>query len=237
MEKIVMGSIYHAGTAQIPGFDCDGSADISFGDTVPGQELQWVKLQSGLLIADRCVCTNISWDQLNEKGFIFGVPITIDGKTYLCRSLCVGIKGNKPNEWDFALDEVGEDNAFWHWGNIYFWGQEISRYETSCREIRGSYSARGWSYGEATDQHMYVGFRPALEYLDSGPCSPDTLLGKKAKAYCSDGVTIEGYLVDFSDYDITLEANPLTSADCPRITKEGRNIIVSRENIIWLKEE
>lgn len=232
-----MGSIYLAGTVHMPGFDCGGSADISFGDTVLDKELRWIKLKNELLVADRCVCTNISWEQLDEKGLVLGTLITINGETYWCRCLRVGAKEGEPNEWDSVLDEAGEDNDLWHWDNVYFWGQETPEYEASNRVVRGYYSARYWGDdGGAAYRGVYVGFRPALEYLGSEPYTPDTLLGKKARVYGLGGVTIEGCLVDFSDYDVILEANPSTYVNCPWITKEGRNIIVERKNIIWLKE-
>ena len=224
------------GIAQMPWFDYDGSADISFGDTVPGRELQWVKLKNGLLIADRCVCTSIFWEDLDKKGFALGTPITIDGEAYWCRCLQVGSEEGEPNEWDSALDEAGEDNDLWHWKEKYFWGQETLKYGASSRAIRGYYSARHWFDDSATRRSASLGFRPALEYLGSAPCSPDTLVGKKTKTYCPDGVAIEGRLVDFSDYDIVLEASTPVPVGCSWATTEGRNIVIDQGNIIWLKE-
>ena len=236
MAKIIkLGSLYFDGHSQEVGTAYNGE-QLSFGDAIPGREISWVKLQNGLLIADRCICTAISWQQLDKEGFVFGVPITIDSETYLCRCLCIGTKENESNEWDTALDGTGEDNNLWHWEGAYFWGQEISKRSASNRAVRGCSSARYWSYNGATDRYVDVGFRPALEYLGSEPCSPDTLLDKMVKAYCSGGVIIEGRLVDFSDYDITFEHNYPTFANYPWATKEGRNIIISRENIIGLKE-
>lgn len=236
MEKILIGSIYLNGIAQMPWFDYDGSADISFGDTVPGRELQWVKLKNGLLIADRCVCTSISWEDLDKKGFAFGTPITIDGEAYWCRCLQVGSEEGEPNEWDSALDEAGESNDLWHWDEAYFWGQETLKYGASSRAIRGYHSARHWSNYTATNRNAAVGFRPALEYLGFAPCSPDTLLNKKVKVYCPDGIAIEGCLVDFSNYDIVLKANSSVRTNRLWARKEGRNIIIRRENIVWLEE-
>lgn len=235
MELIKLGSIRLSNEVQIPGFNCCDDVEISFGDTVPGQEIQWIKLQSGLLVADRCVCIGISWEQLNAKGFVFGAPITIDGEIYLCRSLRVGAKEDEPNEWDAALDEVGEGNELWHWKNRSFWGQETPEHVAS-HVLRGCFSARDWDYFSEYYWHVPLGFRPALEYLGSVSGSPDTLVGKEIKAYCSNGVTIEGRLVEHSDYDAVLAASSPVPANCPWITKEGRNIIVDRRNIIWLKK-
>ena len=65
-EIIKLGSIYFGGEPQVPGEEfIDG--DLTFGDTVPGMELSWVKYKD-LLVADRCVCDYISWEQLNELG-------------------------------------------------------------------------------------------------------------------------------------------------------------------------
>lgn len=232
MERFVLGSVYLGGLVQEPGFACDNLGEVSIGDTVPGKGIQWVKLKSGLLVADRYICTNISWRQLDEKGFVFGAPVTINGKTYLCRCL----KVSEPNEWDAALDEVGEYNDLWHWNGIFFWVQETSELVGSIRVVRGWASARHWDYFDAATQLTCVGFRPALEYLGAEPCSPDALLGKNIKVYRMGGVPIEGSLVDFNEYDVVLEASSQVPVDCPWITKEGCNIIVSRENICWLKE-
>ena len=233
IEKI--GSLYFDGQPKRVGVSYNGE-QLSFGGAVPGREISWVRLQSGLLIADHCVCTNISWEDLDKKGFALGTPITIDGEAYWCRCLQVGSEEGEPNEWDSALDEAGEDNDLWHWDEAYFWGQETLKYGASSRAIRGYYSARHWFDDSATRRSASLGFRPALEYLGSAPCSPDTLVGKKTKTYCPDGVAIEGRLVDFSDYDIVLEASTPVPVGCSWATTEGRNIVIDQGNIIWLKE-
>ena len=234
-EIIKLGSIYFDDQPQEVGAPYNDE-QISLGDAAPGQEISWVRLQSGLLIADRCVCTDISWEQLDEKGLVFGAPVTINGITYLCRCLRVGSNEDEPNEWDTALNEAGEDDDLWHWEDAYFWGQEISKYDMSYRAVRGYFSARYWGDSTATDRDVGVGFRPALEYLGSEPCSPDTLLNKMARAYCQGGVTIEGCLVDFSNYDIVLKANSSVRTNRLWARKEGRNIIIRRENVVWLEE-
>ena len=233
-EIIKLGSLYFNGQPQEVGVKYNGG-QISFGPVAHGKELQWVKV-NGLLIADRSICTNVSWEQLNDHGLIFGTPVQIDGQFYLCRCLKVGTKENVPNEWYSVLNETGEDNDLWYWDNIYFWGQEILEYKASYRAVRGYLSARSWNYLPAAHRSAHVGFRPALEYLGPVPCSPDTLVGRTIKVYFSGGVSIEGCLVDFSDYDIILKPVTPIPADCPRAVKDGCNIVVSRDNIIWLKE-
>lgn len=87
-------------------------ANYIIGDT-PKQEknkLQWHKIQDGertLLISDRNILTYVSWNDLNEQGYIFGKNIMMDGVPYLCRVLTGGNGLQKceydppqNNEWD-----------------------------------------------------------------------------------------------------------------------------------------
>lgn len=91
-------------------------ANYAIGNT-PADEakkLQWVKIKDGdktLLICDRNILANVSWDDLNAQGFITGKTVTIDGAEYKCRLLTGGnnyrsgtdaYSGGSPttNEWD-----------------------------------------------------------------------------------------------------------------------------------------
>lgn len=78
------------------------------------QKLKWHKIKDGaktLLISDRAILANVSWDDLNGQGLITGKTITIDGQQYLCRLMTGGsnyrsgsdnYSGGAPsnNEWD-----------------------------------------------------------------------------------------------------------------------------------------
>lgn len=90
-------------------------ANYTFGDTpsADANKLQWVKIKDGdktLLICDRVILVDVSWDDLNGVGFIFGQTVTIDGARYKCRVLTGGSNrrnsdyyaGGTPtnNEWD-----------------------------------------------------------------------------------------------------------------------------------------
>lgn len=235
-EIVKLGSLYLDGQPKKAGAFCITNK-IALGGTVLDYELQWVKLSNGLLIADRSVCVNVSWKQLNDAGLVFGTPVTIDGETYLCRCLKVGAEEGEPNEWDTALDEAGRDTSLWHWGDDFFWGQEVADHNELFRALRGYYAARGRGQYTVSYRDDYLGFRPALEHLDSGLCHPEMLLGKTAKVYCSDGISIEGCLVDFSDYDVVLKTSSLIPADSAWAAKDGYNIIISRGNITFMKEK
>lgn len=233
MAAIVsMGSLYFNGEAQAVGVSYNGET-ISFEDTVPGKEIQWVNV-NGLLIADRCLCNNISWKQLNALGLVLGSIIRIDGEFYFCRCLKVGAKEGDPNEWDTALDVAGDSNELWHWDRQFFWGQETTN-PTSYRGVRGYRPARRWYYFAASSRDVLVGFRPALETLGSEPCPPDTLIGKPARIYGPAGATLEGRLLDADDYDLVLQPTSMVPKGCPWAHWDGSRLTVDRASVSWLK--
>lgn len=122
MEIIKVGSLYSDGEVVQPGSACPGRVSIGLGNTVPGMELQWVK-DGDRLIADRCVCVDISWNKLDQQGYIFGRTVMIDGNPYRCRSLKMESSEPSSNEWFDLLDKYGDAIELWNW-NIRSFGQE-----------------------------------------------------------------------------------------------------------------
>jgi hypothetical protein len=103
-----------AGRGNIPSMS-GGISNYSFGNTPSddAKKLQWVKIKDGdktLLICDRVILVNVTWNDLNSAGWIFGKEVTIDGAKCKCRSLTGGSNyrgsdtyaGGTPtnNEWD-----------------------------------------------------------------------------------------------------------------------------------------
>ena len=168
VKRRIMGSMYFNGVPAAVGDKYDGQK-LTIGDTVPGKEITWVEV-NGLLIADRCICTYISAECLDDLGFTAGRAITIDGQQYLCRLLKVGTEQNVPNEWDAALDATSDENDLWHWEDAFFWGQEPDKGSPADHALRGYHSARYWYSPLASHRGVRVGFRPVLE-----PLGPDTL--------------------------------------------------------------
>lgn len=80
------GSLLLDGAHTNPGAEYQPGQVISFGN---GNTLQWVVV-NGLLIADRPLLVNISWDDLNVQNLVFGTRVDINGHTFLCRLLKVG---------------------------------------------------------------------------------------------------------------------------------------------------
>jgi len=79
-EIIKLGCLQFNRQPVAPGAKHNGE-NISFGDTIQELAIPFVKWKN-LLLATQCVCTNISWEDLNLPGFIFGYPIKIDGTPY-----------------------------------------------------------------------------------------------------------------------------------------------------------
>ena len=235
-EIVNLGSLYLNGQPKDLGVEYNGEV-LSFGNTIPGKTIPFVKWGE-LLVASQCVCSNISWKQLNKAGYILGRPVKIDGVPYLCRSLKVGDENDVPNEWDSILDDLGEDDSLWHWGSGYFWGQETARHHASSRAVRGYHSARYWDYYYAAYRDVYVGFRPVLEPLPPEPLISDALIRADLKVYGSDTAII-GQLVEYTDYDLVMVSNAdlRLPQQCQWARRDGKHIIIDRTAVIWVKEE
>ena len=182
---------------------CPGRA-ISFGEAAPDTAISWVPV-NGLLIADRCLLTDISWDDLNVQNLVFGKEIKVQGFQFRSRLLKVGNAEGVPNEWDAALDVAGENDDLWHWEDMFFWGQDSTAVDASRRAGRGYHSARGWSWSRSSNRDARLGFRPALEPLSID--SADLRPGQKILAIGRAGAVV-GTLEDMTHYDLILRAEP-----------------------------
>ena len=169
----------------------------------PSKEIGWVAV-NGLLIADQCLLTNVSWDDLDVQGLVFGKEVTVQGLRFKIRLLKVGSKEDVPNEWDAALDAVGEDDTLWHWDHKFFWGQEPVSGSVSHRAIRGYGSARYWGWSSSSDRSAYLGFRPALEPL---PTDPSAIRHSQEALVIGRAGAVAGSLIDATAYDLVIQPN------------------------------
>ena len=192
-----LGSILLDGTPVKPGIRYQPGQTIRFAD---GNDLQWVVV-NGLLIADRALLVNISWDDLHDQGLVSEPQLTLDHQKFLCRFLKVGRQEEEPNEWDAALDATSDDDELWHWKQAAFWGQEIL--PASLRAIRGLKSARYWYYFAPESQSDSVGYRPVLELLPS----EQLVYGARICAIGGQSV-LRGKLLDATAYDAIIQPDP-----------------------------
>ena len=230
VHTLKLGSLYLNGKPVAPKTEYQPGQGISFGYPAPDMAISWVPA-NGMLIADQCLLTNISWDDLDAQGLVFGKEIKAQGFRFMVRLLKVGDDEDVPNEWDAALDAVGEDDALWHWRKLFFWGQESVPGVASSRANRGYHSARNWVWHDSSSRYADLGFRPALVPL---PTDPSALrLGQPVIAVGRDGGVV-GELVDETQYDFIIrpKADGVTGAAL-FTTEVGNNLVaVDRSRVL-----
>lgn len=200
---IKLGSLFLDGRPVETGMQYVPSQTIEVGEMTPSKEIGWVAV-NGLLIADQCLLTNVSWDDLDVQGLVFGKEVTVQGLRFKIRLLKVGSKEDVPNEWDAALDAVGEDDTLWHWDHKFFWGQEPVSGSVSHRAIRGYTSARHWRWNDSSYRNAYLGFRPALEPL---PTDPSAIRHSQEALVIGRAGAVAGSLIDATAYDLVIQPN------------------------------
>ena len=144
---------------------------------------QQSKYAHSLFIADFAVTHEVSWDNLNAKGLIFGKNYTAGGVDYTMRAPSEGSASTgsgeskrgtpQSNEWDRILDK--NDGYIKNWSRMHSWGQDISRSSWTTRAFRGYISARYWTASRSESSRPSVGFRPVLEILNPGTLGSDGL--------------------------------------------------------------
>lgn len=200
---IKLGSLFLDGRPVETGMQYVPSQTIEVGEMTPSKEIGWVAV-NGLLIADQCLLTNVSWDDLDVQGLVFGKEVTVQGLRFKIRLLKVGSKEDVPNEWDAALDAVGEDDTLWHWDHKFFWGQEPVSGSVSHRAIRGYTSARYWDWIISSLRNADLGFRPALEPL---PTDPSAIRHSQEALVIGRAGAVAGSLIDATAYDLVIQPN------------------------------
>lgn len=200
---IKLGSLFLDGRPVETGMQYVPSQTIEVGEMTPSKEIGWVAV-NGLLIADQCLLTNVSWDDLDVQGLVFGKEVTVQGLRFKIRLLKVGSKEDVPNEWDAALDAVGEDDTLWHWDHKFFWGQEPVSGSVSYRAHRGYNSARNWDWDLSSNRDASLGFRPALEPL---PTDPSAIRHSQEALVIGRAGAVAGSLIDATAYDLVIQPN------------------------------
>lgn len=236
-KTVEMGSLY-LNNKPVPAGEVYDGERISFGDTVPGQGIPFVKLDD-IYVANRCACIGVSWETLNKHGLIFGCPVKIDGKSYLCRSLKVGITEGAPNEWDDIVDATCEDDDFWHWKDRFFWGQEtLSKpsFGGTYRMCRCGDSVHFWGILPTHYQTTEIGFRPVLEPLPTEVSVSESLIGHNLKIY-GKNISLSGLLVGYNDYDLELRTKEPLSEIHSWLRQENGVAYIDREVITYLHRE
>lgn len=173
---------------------------IEIRDTNKGDEnkLSWIEINDNdkkLLVCDRNILKEVSWNELNEQNLIFGKVVIIENKKYILRLLtgCNEKKDNKINEWDKYIvnidnivglpiyNDCNEDNIskeenqeeiskgnnnLWNWYNFSSFTQsEYSKNRKFCI-IRGFYSTIYSNHSDKELKYEKAGYRPVLEVIE-----------------------------------------------------------------------
>lgn len=190
-------------TGDIPQYDNIKAISIKEAE----QKITWIKPYGlNLLVADRVLMANASWEDLQRSGLDKGIPILVGGQRFLCRMPQVGLLGDE-NEWDQILDITGEDDSLWHWYKMYFWGRDNA--SGKIHQARGFVAARKWANGEGTIRYFSYGFRPVLEPMGSNMAT---------NKYKLDGV------------DFRLSSIPGGDGYCPVLQPVNRNALACIPN-------
>lgn len=212
------------------------SEKISLGDSIDGLSIPFLMWTDRLWVSTWTICLGVSWNSLNEVGFIYGKPLKIDNTPYLCRSLRVGQSHKVENEWDDILNRFGDDDSLWHWKNMCFWGQERAQSNPTQQAWRGFYSAHHWECQYGAHTGITYGFRPVLKKLPANPEVSDELIGSHLQIYGPNG-NICGVLREYSDYDLVLGDILLYSPGQTWNRVDDNMAVVDREAIVWMKKE
>ena len=142
----------------------------------------------------------------NNDWYAGGTPTNNEWDRFITREeVITGLPAPVSSDLDTNLDTTDHNsthNQLWHWVGVYSWCQETWAENASRRAIRGCNSARYWNNFSSGNRHVYVGFRPVLEVLNTDPLISDSdrNLGDKNQDF-----TIE-YTVNDSDSGDVLTA-------------------------------
>lgn len=147
------------------------SYTIFIGPTFSPKAISWIKPDGmSILVSDRVLLNNVSWQDLNSNTLVYGTEITLGGTRFRCRLLQVN---NAYNEWNQAMTAAGtNDNKIWNWSGIYSWSQNAHEEITKNCIIVGLSAPKSKKQMSANIRHVSCGYRPVLEILPSHKTFP-----------------------------------------------------------------
>jgi hypothetical protein len=156
-------------------------------------QFYFIKVDTGLLIADRVCQHSVSWDTLNANQYVEGMPVTVNGIQGIVRCLGGGnsyadAEGNSSttdaglgawpvdSEWDTYIVNkdygtgAGRDDV-WHWSGCATWIQDTPQINIANSNSRAYRSHKSISYPQYIALGMdsnrgvsTIGFRPVFQF-------------------------------------------------------------------------
>ena len=167
-ESLTFGGIFINDKAEIPSSKYIGG-DIVFGTEEIDHGIEWIKLDNNLYISKNNVLNDISWNELNNQGYIDGRVFDIKGLKCRIRVMTGGnlendddISKNDTNEWDYYISAKEYDLDY----TRASWCTElvVNQFGDKTAVIRGLQYNSYWGI-ENTDKDKEIGFRPVLEFI------------------------------------------------------------------------
>lgn len=183
----------------IPEFESCPDWDSWTFDDSPAEihsRLCWHGFESGnqrIYVADRMLLVRVSWQDLNERGLVYGAHVRIDGRNFRCRLLSGGhtpkndpyLGATTPNEWDDLLSGkprhapkpdptdslcplspshlASLHNRAWNWFGAVSWTAEPFSGRENGRVCRGYHGPNFFYVNTVDHRHEDIGWRPVLE--------------------------------------------------------------------------
>lgn len=177
----------------------EGNIEIRNTDRNNDYKLSWVEIamdDKRLLVCDRNILKDVSWNELNSQGLIYGKIVTIEGRKYILRVLSGGDGRSKNvdySEWDKYIrnaDDIlglpecteadlkdatadsyfeqqnGDSNKLWNWYKFCSFTQGDYCISDRFTVIRGFYSTMSTHYANKDKKYETIGYRPVLELLE-----------------------------------------------------------------------
>lgn len=162
------------------------------------QRLNWHAFERDgrkLFVADRMLLTRVSWQDLDEAGYVQGREIVIDDQRFLCRLLSGGDTPREDpyqgaiqaNEWDTLVGGLAthapkpaaadhenplspahlhsSHNSLWHWFGAVSWTAEPVASRANGRVCRGYHGPTYFYVNTVDHRHEDIGWRPLLEEI------------------------------------------------------------------------
>lgn len=244
MEKRVFGTVYFDDMPVDVGSPLSEGKKFSIANSFHEKTIRWIKA-GPFLVADRCVCTNISWNELDELGLVHGAPVQIDGQTYQCRCLQAGariprsrtgvVDNEDLGEWGATLQACGTRDSTWHWKDHFFWCQDTPSGYVISRVVCGGRAARYKSGFQKGHKRETVGFRPVLEMIPTKVELSRKLIGSRLEVSLHQNASLIGELVSFDDYDVVVKPTGIP-CQAPILLLPSGEAVVSRESITMLQK-
>lgn len=238
MEIVKFGNLYLdenpvVGGSRVPYTE---NMDISIRSThYPDSPIEWVKVHNSLYVARTVLLTHISWESLDEQGYVYGRNLIIDGRRYIARLLQVG----KYGEWEDILAAAGDDapKLFPHESGFY--GMELVDFTVAGERRCTIWKWKGqnrYSYGTRTAS-TEIGWCPVLEPLDMSLSFGTEHIGIPVSIRCLLSF-IRGRLVEVTDYDLVLDCRgkPIVNFGDDKQTYcqlENGLVVVNRDSVMW----